>query len=295
MITLFKFLIKFIIFSIVIIALLALYARYIEPYRLVTSHIAVERQSVTYDMGSVKVAIFSDTHFRNSNTATLEHFQNVVDTINSEEPDIILFLGDLLDDYNRFYGDTVLISNALSNLSAPLGKFAVYGNHDHGGGAHRVFRTIMENGGFTVLANDYVKLSDVKIRLIGLDDFVLGEGCIETIKPFLTSDYFNLVFSHVPDVVDELLEYNVSLMVAGHSHGGQINIGQVNNTRHRDIFFPQYSRLYVRGKYTFENDANTVLYVNIGIGTSIVPMRFRAPPTVSFITIGENITYPEPD
>jgi len=285
MFRLFKFLIKFILFSIVIIVLLALYARYIEPYRLVTSHITVSHPYATEDIGEIKVAVFSDMHFRNSSTATLEHFQNVIDIINSKEPDIILFLGDLLDDYRRFDGDTTLISSALSNLSAPLGKFAVYGNHDHGGGAHVVYRSIMENGGFTVLVNEYIVLPDVKIRLIGLDDFVLGAGSTEIVSHIITPGYFNLVFCHVPDVVDELLEYNVHLMVAGHSHGGQVNIGQVNNTWHRDIFFPQYSRIYVRGKYEFDNEVNTILYVNIGIGTSILPLRFRAPPTVSFINI----------
>ena len=285
MFRLLKFLIKFILFCVVIVALLGLYARYVEPYRLVTSHITVENPYATEDIGDIKIAVFSDTHFRNTNTATISHFQNVVDTINAQNPDIILFLGDLLDDYGDFDGDTALISGALSNLSARLGKFAVYGNHDHGGGAHRVYRTIMENGGFTVLVNEYITLSDIRIRLIGLDDFVLGAGCVETIKPFLTPDYFNLVFCHVPDVVDELLDYNVHLMIAGHSHGGQINIGQVNSARHRDIFFPPYSRNHVKGKYTFENDSNTILYVNIGIGTSILPLRFLAPPTVSFITI----------
>ena len=285
MFKLLKFIIKFIFFSIIVILLVGVYARYIEPYRLVTTHITVENINATQDIGNVTIAVFSDTHFRNSNSATLEKFQSVIDTINAEEPDIILFLGDLIDDYSRFDGDTALISEALSKLSARLGKFAVYGNHDHGGGAHRIYRTTMEDGGFKVLVNEYITIEDKKIRLIGLDDFVLGTGSTEYVRYFVGPGYFNIVFCHVPDIVDNLLGYDIPLMIAGHSHGGQINIGQVASTRNRNLFFPQYSRNYVRGKYTFENDARTILYVNIGIGTSILPMRFMAPPTVTFVMI----------
>jgi len=285
MLKLMKFFAKFIIYLIVVIALLAVYARYIEPYRLVTTHLTVENTYASQDVGNITVAIFSDTHFRNSDTATFEKFQSVIDTINAEEPDIILFLGDLIDDYNRFLGDAHLISDALSKLSARLGKFAVYGNHDHGGGAHRIYRTIMENGGFTVLVNEYVVLCDINLRLIGLDDFVLGAGTTENVKYFAETGYFNLVLCHVPDVIDRILEYNVHLMVAGHSHGGQVNIGQTHNTRYRHVFFPPYSRNYVKGKYVFDNAAGTILYVNIGIGTSILPLRFMAPPTVTFVTL----------
>ena len=280
-----KFFFKIILLLIIILVLIFVYARYIEPYRLVTTELTTENKHIANDAGDITIAVFSDTHFNDSGNFTFEHFEKVIDTINDRNPDIILFLGDLIDDYSNHQGDTAKISEALSKLSARLGKFAVYGNHDHGGGAYMSYRRIMENGGFIVFENEFVALNDRKLVLIGLDDFVLGNGDTSVVSRSVKPDHFNLVFSHVPDVIDDLLDDNIDFMISGHTHGGQINFGQVNSERYRHIFFPPYGRNYIQGRYDFENDANTTLYVNSGIASTILPLRFMAPPEVTFITI----------
>ena len=280
-----KFFFKIILCLIVIVVLIFVYARYIEPYRLVSTELTFENKHITKDAGDVTIAVFSDTHFNDSGNYTFENFEKVINTINDRDPDIILFLGDLIDDYGKYQGDTASISGAFSKLSARLGKFAVYGNHDHGGGAHKVYKEIMENGGFIVFENEFIEFEDIKLRLIGLDDFVLGRGDTSVVGESAKPGWFNMVFCHVPDIIDEILDYNIDFMVAGHTHGGQINFGQVNNARYREIFFPPYGRNYIRGSYVFENGANTTLYVTSGVASTILPLRFMAPPEVTIITI----------
>ena len=271
-----KLFLRIILILLVIIVLLAVYARFIEPYRLTATEVTINNSAV-----DITVAVFADTHF--SNIYTPKDFEKVIDMINSKSPDIILFCGDLIDNYRTYTGDTEEIAKALARLSAPMGKFAVYGNHDHGGGAYGVYAYIMAAGGFQILKNETVEFDDIDLMLIGLDDFVLGSGNTEIVKSAADPDRFNLVFCHVPDIIDDFLEYDVDFMIAAHTHGGQVNIGQTNIPIYKHIFFPPYGQNYHMGIYNFENERQTTLYVNSGIATTQLPIRFMAPPEVTFI------------
>ena len=283
MLKILRILFKTILALVVVFALLTVYSRYIEPHRLTVSDVFIENARMDHDSPGITIAVFADTHF--SGYYTLNDFSKVIKAINERRPDMILFCGDLIDNYNTYEGDTEAISEALSRLFAPMGKFAVYGNHDYGGGAHRAYGDIMENGGFTVLQNEAVEFEEIKLTLIGLDDFLLGRGSAEFVGLAAGTDCFNIVLCHEPDVIDGLLEYNVSIMAAAHTHGGQINLGQKYITSLRHIFYPPYGRNYIKGLYRFDNDANTVLYVNPGLATTVLPLRFLNPPEATFITI----------
>jgi len=276
-----KLFIKVILIVLALITLLFLYARYIEPHRLTAVEVFAVNHKADENTGQVTIAVFADTHF--SDIYSPYDFERAVDMMNGRNPDLILFCGDLIDNYKSYRGDTEEISRALSRLSAPLGKFAVYGNHDYGGGASPAYAGIMEAGGFRVLLNESVAFEHVKLVLIGLDDFVLGKGDINAVAEAARPDLFNLVFCHVPDVIDELLEYSVDLMVSGHTHGGQINI-----PGYKHSFFPPYGQNYHRGNYSFDNDRNTTLHVNSGLSTTQLPFRFMAPPEVTFICLNRD-------
>jgi len=273
-----KLLIKLLLLIAIIMIPLFLYARFIEPSRLTTADISLVKEGSGRSADAITVAVFADTHF--SSIYSPNDFEKVIALINARSPDIILFCGDLIDDYSRYEGSTADISEALLRLDASIGKFAVFGNHDHGGGAHRAYHEIMENGGFRVLINESVRFDHIKLILTGIDDFILGNGSTEFVRHTADPDYFNFVFCHLPDVVDDLLEYNIDFMVAAHTHGGQINIpGYTHN------FFPPYGRNYTKGIYHFDNDSKTGLYVNSGVATTILPLRFLAPPEITFFSL----------
>jgi len=277
-----KILMICIIGAMLLLLSLFLYARYIEPFRLTVTEISVTNENAE----SFTIAVFADTHFDRNYTP--EDFEKVIDSINAEEPDIILFCGDLIDDYNRYRGDTEEISRSLAELEAPMGKFAVYGNHDHGGGAHRSYERIMADGGFEVLVNEAIVFGDIMLRLIGIDDFVLGNGDLEIVKVAADPDYLNLVFCHVPDVFAELSGYGVNFMIAAHSHGGQINIGQGYFPGLNHIFFPPYARSFTKGTYDVPG-SDAKLHVNSGVGTTVLPVRFRTPPEITIVRVNQDM------
>ena len=220
------------------------------------------------------IALFGDTHF--GFYYDLEHFEEVIEMINEKSPDIIVFTGDLIDDLNTYEGDKAEVSAVLSRLQAKYGKFAVYGNHDYSKTGNPVYADIMEAGGFTVLENEYFYIPELNVTMYGIDDCLIGNGDPSVL--LASSVYtFNLVACHEPDIFDEALDYNVSLMLSGHTHGGQVRLPFFTSQ-----FLPTHGEKYVSGLF----DKNgSFLFVTKGIGTTKLPLRFGAVPEVAFIAI----------
>lgn len=262
---------------IIIAGVLFVYARYIEPHMLQIENVTIESTHVTEDAENLKIVVFGDTHF--SDYYSTYEFSKVVNSIEEIKPDMVIFSGDLIDDYSTYTDDVDKISERLSRIEAPYGKFAIFGNHDYGGGAENEYKSIMEAGGFTVLKNEYFGIDELGIAILGIDDVIIGYGD-PSVASWGRPDYFNIVLSHAPDVIDEILDYNVDLMISGHTHGRQININFFD-----EYILPPYGRNYVSGLFQFTNERGSQLYVNSGIGMTKLPFRFLSPPELTCITL----------
>ena len=255
------------------------YAKYIEPFALKAAPVSIGSPYVSKSADGLRIAVFADTHFgQHYNTA---NFREVLSAIAEQKPDMVFFLGDLFDNYEQYTKteDPGEISAMLSEIKAPLGKYAVFGNHDYGGGGEQAYRDIMEAGGFSVLVNDSVVLQDLGIQLIGIDDMVIGYGDPKTAAA-AKKDLFNIVLAHEPDIADQILSYDFDLMLSGHTHGRQINIGILD-----DYILPLYGKKYVRGLYELSTPRDAKLYVNAGIGMTKLPFRFGSAPELTVVTL----------
>ncbi len=242
--------------------------------------VTISSPRVSAGSENLKIAVFGDTHF--GDYYTTEDFDKVIKAIKEAEPDMVVFSGDLIDHFDTYAKDVSTISEKLSEIEAPYGKFAIFGNHDYGGGAESEYESIMENGGFSVLKNEYHAVDELEIALIGIDDVLIGYGD-PSVASWGRPDYFNIVLVHEPDVVDDVLDYNVDLLIAGHTHGRQINIKYFDQ-----YILPPYGRKYVNGLFRFSNERETQLYVNSGIGMTKLPYRFLSPPELTVITLKKN-------
>ena len=254
------------------------YAREIEPVLLTIKYENIYSNYINDKNDDIKIIQFSDAHI--SEFFDVKNLKKAVDRINSQNPHIVVFTGDLIDKYNQYNDKDNLnkIWEVLSEIKAPLGKYAVYGNHDYGGGAERVYKQIMEKSGFQVLLNKNAKLEEYNINIIGMDDSIFGTLDKEAIVNALDENYYNIILSHEPDVAEYFLEYSADLFLTGHSHGGQINLPFINYT-------PPLAKKYFRGMYEISNYRQTKIYVNVGLGTSQIPMRFMATPELTVITL----------
>lgn len=275
-----KKIIKFVTVLFIIIVAFYIHARFIEPNKFNINYESISSDFISQKVDNIRIVQFSDTHI--SDYFNINDLKKVVDSINGQNPDIVIFTGDLIDHYNNYgyKGDINKIWETLSEINAPLGKFAVYGNHDYGGGAEKVYKKIMDNSNFKILVNDNVKIESHNINVIGLDDAIFGNIDEDKIIKIIDDNYFNIVISHEPDIIDKYLEYNIDLFLAGHSHGGQVNIPILSAN-----MLPPLGEKYINGIYKFENFRETVMYVNVGIGTSQVPLRFMATPEITVFNL----------
>jgi uncharacterized protein len=254
------------------------YARFIEPKWLEINKHTISHPLIPRSFDNIKIVQFSDTHI--GHFFDLEHFRNIVNNINELEPDIVFFTGDLLDNPNTFSQSNDLIP-ILSSIKAPLGKFSIYGNHDHGGYGSDIYKEIMNNANFSTLLNESVEIYNEteKVIVVGLDDIMLGRPDFTSAFKQITGDDYTIALVHEPDVAPRVASLGAHLQLSGHTHGGQIQFPFFG-----PIITPPLGRDYPEGKYTI-GATNTLLYVNRGLGTTRLPFRFLSRPEISLYTL----------
>ncbi|WP_100330746.1 metallophosphoesterase [Bacillus xiapuensis] len=257
------------------------YARFIEPRRLEINELDIAHPLIPAAFHNKKIVQFSDTHL--GFQYTLELLQHHVQTINSLKPDIVLFTGDLLDKPNEIKPKTAQSAiSILQQLQAPLGKFSVYGNHDHGGYGTDLYQTIMKRSGFQLLQNESAVLRWGKdqIFLLGIDDAMLGEPNIRQAKKQVQEGSYLILLSHAPDLANDAADAGIHLQLSGHSHGGQIQLPLIGT-----LITPPYAEIYKEGSYQVAGESGLTLYVNRGLGTTRLPFRFLSVPEITVFTL----------
>nr|WP_205092481.1 metallophosphoesterase [Thalassobacillus pellis] len=250
------------------------YARYMEPDMLTIQTETIKNTSIPESFQDFKIVQFTDTHvgFHYS----LDQLKNVVDTINQQQPDLILFTGDLVDKPHEYTWDEDIVS-VLEQLQAPHGKYWIYGNHDHGGYGTEVVKKTMADSGFTVLQNSStaIQKGNGLFYLAGLDDVMLGRPNLEKALQGVDPSVFTIMMVHEPDYADYVKRFPVDVQLSGHSHGGQIQVPLFGY-----LVTPPHAEKYVEGFHEL-GDYPLQLYVSRGLGTTRLPYRFLCKPELT--------------
>ena len=254
--------------------LIGFYSAYVEPHLLRVKQYDMKFEQVAGN--PIAVVQFSDTHV--GDFFTTEDLKKVVDKINEQQADLVLFTGDLMDNAAEYDGSIDEIATILSKIKATNGKYAVFGNRDYGGGAERFYEDLMESAGFEVLVNSSrtLEVKGTTISLFGADDALIGYYNSNKTMQGISNDHLNLLLIHEPDLISDFLSYPIDLATAGHSHGGQVYI-----PFYGPLLTTALAEDYVRGLYDFGNNRKTLLYVNTGIGNTKVPFRLFNVPQIS--------------
>lgn len=262
--------------SLLILLIIALpfYAWKVKPFLVHVNHVELGKKNERTPLNVVQISDLQVSEYYETN-----RLDKVIEKVNAQKPDILLFTGDLFDNYSKYPEQRAPMIEKLNAFKANIGKYAVWGNHDYGGGAVRVYEDVMSAGGFTVLRNqgETLTLSDGRqVFLGGLDDSLLGNPSVSDTLAYRQNYDYAITMTHEPDVADAFIGTDTQLVLAGHSHGGQVWIP----------FYPIKNVLaekYTRGLYQL--DAITQLYVNTGIGTTSIHARFGVIPEVTQFTI----------
>jgi len=254
------------------------WAFFIEPNRLVVKAETIELTNWPPNFENLKVAVLSDLHV-GAPFIDADKVQLIVRQVNEAQPDLIVILGDFIASVRG--GKVIepeIIADNLRGLRARRGVFAVLGNHDWWYDGARV-RRALEGVGIRVLEDDVarIELNGQAIWLAGLKDLWTNRPDIEGPLKKVTDESPVIVLTHNPDLFARLPQ-RVILTLAGHTHGGQVNLPLFGRTRVPS----DYGQRYAAG-HVLEN--NHHLYVTTGIGTSIIPIRFRVPPEIVILTL----------
>ncbi|MDD4557292.1 MAG: metallophosphoesterase [Alphaproteobacteria bacterium] len=222
-----------------------------------------------------RIILLTDTHINQG--TTIKELENLVARVNSQNPDIVLLVGDIIDDRLPVLENKV---DVLKGFKAKYGSYLSLGNHELYNGLNSWSVKFSHMGkGFQLLTNQGASLPMENVFLLGIPDTRIFRA-----YPQFTPDYeklmqnaskmsYKILLSHAPDVAKELPEGMFDLQVSGHTHGGQI--------------FPFHIPAKIENKFLagLYNERGTRVYVSRGAGYWGPPIRFLAPSEITLIKI----------
>lgn len=221
------------------------------------------KDNIPSSMYGLKVVHFTDLHY--GMCVDDDKLEKLVEKINKTKPDIVFFTGDLIDRNTALNEELekIIVSN-LSKIKSTYGNYYVRGNHDK---VNNSYDVIMNKANFISLNNTYqvIYLNDTKNIFIGGSDIdtSIDSKLIEILN---NNDYnYKIFIMHYPDNIDNILKYNFNLVLAGHSHNGQVRFPYSN-----PLVKPDNAKKYYNEYYKI---SDTNLYISGGIGNSVLNFR----------------------
>jgi len=262
-------------------ALLAAWSLWWEPASLFNETHTLKPPRWPASCHGLRVGVLADLH-TGSPFNDLEKLQSIVETTNASQPDLILLAGDYVIHGvvgGKFVG-VEAIAAELARLDPRYGTYAVLGNHDWWYDADRVAQALQDEG-IELLEdrNKIVEAGDCRFALAGISDYWEGAHDLTAALAGIDAQLPTIAFTHNPDVFP-LVPDAVSLTIAGHTHGGQVNLPFFGRVVVPSAFGDRYAAGLV-----VENGRH--LFVSTGLGTSILPVRFRVPPEISVLVLEE--------
>jgi predicted MPP superfamily phosphohydrolase len=236
----------------------------------------------------MRITALSDLHLGEYVNATF--IRKAVKLSNAQSPDIVLLLGDYVDQAGSLAGELL---EELSKLEAAKGVYAVLGNHDVGASdAQLIVEEIEASSSVNLLRNESIFL-DVEtegeirtLQIIGIEspgewwgdeDDQVAENVVRTAIDSGDAD-FRLVMSHHPEIFDICVRNEIDLVTAGHTHGGQLAVPYLS----RYLNVGRLAVKYLHGLYE-RNDTKMVITAGVGVG--VIPARLGVPPEVTLIEL----------
>ena len=265
----------------------AVYGFAAERLRFTLERVEVPLPLLPEALDGMRIAQISDIHM--SAFMTRAQLRRAVDMANDLDAELAVVTGDFITGRSDPLAECV---QELARLRAPLGVWGCLGNHEIYAGCEDEATALLRQVGVRVLRREHAEIvwRDQPLNLIGVD-YQRTRGLdgrklpmLEGIEPLVRRDAPNILLSHNPNAFDRAAELGIEFTLAGHTHGGQINVeileSQINAAR--------FMTDYVAGLYSQISKLTSQtarLYVNRGLGTVGAPVRVGAPPEITLLTL----------
>lgn len=258
--------------------LLAVYAIGLEPQWLDVTQHEITLRRLPPALNGLRIVQLTDFHFPVG--LPVSYYRRVVAQANAQHADLIVLTGDFIA---RAGSDAEPCARELAGLHAPLGVWAIMGNHDYWTDGDRM-RHSLEQVGIPVLINRAVPIATrgARLWLVGVDDVWSGHPQLDVALRGVPEQEAKIVLVHEPDYADTVMHYPVDLQLSGHSHGGQVRLPFIGS-----LFLPKYGRKYPIG---LQHAGGLPVFTSRGIGGVSIPVlhwpiRFCCRPEVSVLTL----------
>jgi len=245
-----------------------------EPYMLTIEHKQIQLNKLPKAFDGFRVVQLSDVH--HGPFSDREQIERAVETANRLQPDIIALTGDYISKERHYAAPC---AEMMGKLKARYGVYAVLGNHDHWTDA-ALITDLFRAEGITVLINEGMRFEQngAAFWLAGVDDYMVGLEDISLALAGARENEMKLLLAHNPIVLRRAVRASVDLVLSGHTHGGQVAIrGERSSTRP--------GKRALKGLW---RQGNTQIYVNRGLGTVVLPIRYGCPPEISLLELRSN-------
>ncbi len=261
----------------------------VEPgFSLIVKEWTVEHPDWPTAAPPLRIGVLSDIHAVEP-WMSAHRIGVIVDQLNAKKPDVIVLLGDYVNGLRpKYYAREVPVPEwiaPLASLRAPLGVYAILGNHDFWSrlapdirlAFHRTRITLLENAAIKVgRGGDAFWIAGLKDQLTAASRGVLD---LDATLRAVTDHRPVILLAHEPDIFD-LVPNRVALTLSGHTHGGQVYIPFLG----RPGFVAGNAR-YARFAYGHFQQNGRHMIVSSGLGLSTLPIRFMVPPEIVMVTL----------
>jgi uncharacterized protein len=255
------------------------YGGVVEPDELEIVRVTVQLAPLPRSFSGTTIAHISDIHLGPHYDG--RRLGRVVDTVMGLGPSLIAMTGDFIDRGGNPDAELPtqekLLAEQISRLSAPLGVFAVMGNHDYGKHGDAVTRALARADA-TLLRNSShsITLNGETVWVVGVDDVRRRRNDMPTAVADVHQEGCVILLVHEPDFADEAArDPRLVLQLSGHSHGGQVRFPDLSAP-----FLPRLGRKYPQGLYQVQS---TKLYTTRGLGTVEPHIRINCPPEITLL------------
>lgn len=237
------------------------------------------------------IGVLSDIH--SSPFMTLPEIQRHKELLQGLGCELLLLPGDFINNRTE---EVYPCAEALAGLDAPLGVWAVTGNHDYFSRQIEHVCQEVEQCGVRFLrnANTTIERKGSRLSLLGIDDpfsnsvgKYIADGWtyekgIESMLSQLHAESFKLLLCHRPYRFEEFAHIGIDCMIAGHTHGGQIVLADFGGW---NLSFSSFASPFIAGRYQSKQKKDSQLYVTRGVGSVGIPLRVNCPPEITKISL----------
>jgi len=267
------------IILVLLVAMVYIYARYVGIKGLVVREYNIVNESIPESFDGFSIVQFSDLEF--FTTFTLEDLDKMVEKINEQKTDVVVFTGDLAKaSYSISDENKKKLIEKLSSIDPLIGKYSIRGDDDFEGS---LYDEVMVGSGFKDITNSYeliyykgltpIVLYGLGSKLNGSQDFTNTFSYPKEDEDTTFMATYRILLAHEPDTISDIQDYNISLMLSGHSHNSELNIPYLKTLYHIKGATTYYDPEYKVG--------GTELYISSGLGTSKHMVRLFSKPSIS--------------